>query len=49
MRRRVRAQATALLKLLAVLGNHLTVGKFAEAIGLDYLRHRGAWAAAWLT
>jgi hypothetical protein len=44
-----REQATALLKRLAVLGRRLTVGKLAEAIGLDYQRHRHAWTTAWLT
>ncbi len=41
--------ARALLKCLAVLGRRLTVGKLAEAIGLDYARHRRAWIAVWLT
>jgi hypothetical protein len=45
----LREQATALLKRLAVLGRRLTVGKLAEAIGLDYHRHRRAWATSWLT
>jgi hypothetical protein len=45
----LREQATALLKRLAALGRRLTVGKLAEAIGLDYARHRRAWAHAWLT
>ena len=45
----LREQAVALLKRLAVLGRSLTVGKFAEAIGLDYQRHRRAWVTAWLT
>jgi hypothetical protein len=49
----LRAQAVTLLKRLAVFGRHLTVGKLAEAIGLDYQRHRRAWttswAAVWLT
>jgi hypothetical protein len=45
----LREQAEALLKRLAVLGRRLTVGKLAEAIGLDYARHRRAWAAIWLT
>jgi hypothetical protein len=45
----LRVQAVTLLKRLAVLGRHLTVGKLAEAIGLDYARHRRAWASAWLT
>jgi len=45
----LREQAVALLKRLAVLGRHLTVGKLAEAIGLDYARHRRAWTTAWLT
>jgi hypothetical protein len=44
-----REQAVALLKRLAVLGRRLTVGKLAEAIGLDFQRHRRAWATAWLT
>jgi Transposase DDE domain len=43
----LREQAVALLKRLAVLGRRLTVGKLAEAIGLDYQRHRRAWATAW--
>jgi hypothetical protein len=45
----LREQAVALLKRLAVLGRRLTVGKLAEAIGLDYGRHRRAWATAWST
>jgi hypothetical protein len=45
----LREQATALLKRLAALGRRLTVGKLAEAIGLDYARHRRAWVQAWLT
>jgi hypothetical protein len=45
----LREQAVALLKHLAVLGRRLTVGKLAEAIGLDYHRHRRAWTTAWLT
>ena len=45
----LREQAVALLKRLAVLGRRLTVGKLAEAIGLDYQRHRRAWTSAWLT
>jgi len=44
----LREQATTLLKRLAVLGRRLTVGKLAEAIGLDYQRHRRAWTTAWL-
>lgn len=43
----LRAQAVALLQRLAVLGRRLTVGKLAEAIGLDFHRHRRAWATAW--
>lgn len=35
--------------LLAVLGRRLTVGKLVEAIGLDYVRHRRAWATVWRT
>jgi hypothetical protein len=45
----LREQASTLLTRLAVLGRRLTVGKLAEAIGLDYQRHRRAWAAVWLT
>jgi hypothetical protein len=44
----LREQAVALLKRLAALGRRLTVGKLAEAIGLDYQRHRRAWATVWL-
>jgi hypothetical protein len=43
-----RDQAIRLLKHQAVLGRRLTVGKLAEAIGLDFNRHRRAWAHAWL-
>jgi Transposase DDE domain len=43
----LREQAVVLLKRLAVLGRRLTVGKLAEAIGLDYARHRRAWTTAW--
>jgi Transposase DDE domain len=46
--RAVRRQAMAVLKALSVVGDHLTVGKLAEAIGLDYQQHRKAWLAAWL-
>lgn len=42
-----RRHAIALLKERAVLGRRLTVGKLAEAIGLDYLDHRRAWVTAW--
>ena len=45
----LREQAIALLKRLAVLGRYLTVGKLAEAIGLDYQHHRRAWTTVWLT
>ena len=45
--RAVRRQATAVLKAFSVVGDHLTVGKLAEAIGLDYHEHRRAWIAAW--
>ena len=43
----LRRQATALLRQLSVLGRHLTVGKLAEAIGLDFNKHHRAWASAW--
>ncbi|MHB8993436.1 MAG: transposase [Chloroflexota bacterium] len=43
-----RDQAVRLLKQQAVLGRRLTVGKLVEAIGLDFARHRRAWAGAWL-
>ena len=45
----LREQAEHLLKRVAVLGRRLTVGKLAEAIGLDYQRHRRAWTTAWRT
>jgi hypothetical protein len=45
----LREQAVALLKRLAVVGRRLTVGKLAEAIALDFTRHRRAWASVWLT
>ena len=45
----LRAQAVTLLQRLAVLGRRLTVGKLAEAIGLDHQRHRRAWASVWCT
>lgn len=44
---RLCAQAIALLKRLAVLGRRLTVGKLAQAIGLDFIRHSRAWARLW--
>ena len=43
----LRAQAVTLLQRRAVLGRRLTVGKLAEAIGLDHQRHRRAWATVW--
>ena len=43
-----RGQAKSLLKCQAVLGRRLTVGKLAEAIGLDFGRLRRPWAQAWL-
>jgi Transposase DDE domain len=46
--RRLRDQASAVLKRLSVLGDHLTVGKLAEAIGLDYQRHHRSWSHVWL-
>ena len=46
--RRFRGQAEAVLKQLSVLGEHLTAGKLAEAIGLDFVRHSRAWLSAWL-
>jgi len=48
MLRAVRRQATAVLKALSVVGDQLTGGKLAEAIGLDDQQHRRAWIAAWL-
>jgi hypothetical protein len=42
-----RKQAVAVLKRLSVLGRCLTVGKLAEAIGLDFGKHKVAWASAW--
>lgn len=46
--RPLRAQARALLRRQAVLGRRLTPGKLAEALGLDFARHRRAWASRWL-
>jgi hypothetical protein len=46
--RRLRWQARALLHQQTVLGRRLTPGKLAEALGLDFLRHRRAWASCWL-
>lgn len=46
--RRLRDQARALLRQQTVLGRRLTVGKLAEAFGLDFARHHRAWAACWL-
>ena len=43
-----RDQAIRLLKQQAVLGRRLSVGKLAEAIGLDFDKHRRAWTHAWL-
>ncbi len=40
--------AVALLKQLSVVGDDLTPGKLAEAIGLDYQRHHRAWNSIWL-
>jgi hypothetical protein len=41
-------QATALLSRLSVRSRRLTAGKLAEALGLDYARHRRAWSHCWL-
>ncbi len=43
----LRAQVILLLKRLATPSRQFTVGKLAEAIGLDYQRHRRAWTTAW--
>jgi hypothetical protein len=43
-----RKQAIAVLRRLSVLGRSLTVGKLAEAIGLDFGNHKAAWASVWL-
>jgi len=45
---RSRAQAEALLRLLSVVGQRLTIGKLAEAIRLDWIRHDRAWTSGWL-
>lgn len=42
-----RKQVVAVLKRLSVLGRCLTVGKLAEAIGLDHSKHKVAWASVW--
>lgn len=44
----LRQQVVKLIKELAVLGRKLTVGKLAEAFGLDFTRHHRAWKSAWL-
>jgi Transposase DDE domain len=46
--RALRAQAVALLKQQSVLGPHLTLGKLAEALRLDYAHHVRAWTSGWL-
>jgi hypothetical protein len=46
--RRLRQRARLLLRAQAVLGRRLTAGKLAEALGLDFVRHRRAWASCWL-
>ena len=45
---RLRRQAGALLRQQSVVGADLTVGKLAEALGLDFAGQRRAWAAVWL-
>jgi hypothetical protein len=45
----LRDRAAALLMRLAVLGRRLTVGKLAEAIGLDHRRHHRARASTRVT
>lgn len=47
--RRFRAQALAVLTQLSVVGDRLTAGKLAEAIGLDFAHHARAWLSVWLT
>ena len=42
-----RPPAEAVLKQLSVLGEPLTAGKLAEALGLDFARHSRAWLSAW--
>ena len=42
-------QATALLSWLSVCSRRLTVGKLAEAMGLDYAHHPRAWTHRWRT
>jgi hypothetical protein len=44
----LREHAVTLLRRRAVLGHRLTVGKLAEAIGRDFMRHQRAWSAAGL-
>jgi hypothetical protein len=41
--RSLRRQARVLLRQCAVLGHHLTVGKLAQALSVDYDQHRRAW------
>ena len=45
--RRLRRQARALLRAQTVLGRRLTPGKLAEALALDFAKHRRAWASCW--
>ncbi len=45
----LRTQAKRLLEFEGTLGRRLTPGNLAEAIRLDYGRHRRAWTSAWLT
>lgn len=46
--RRFRTEAVQVLREWGVVGRRLSAGKVAEAIGLDFQRHRRAWLAAWL-
>lgn len=41
--RAFRAQCWTILKQLAALGRKYTLGKLAEAVGLDYIYHMEAW------
>ena len=46
--RRFRVHAEQVLRAWGVVGRGLSAGKVAEALGLDFQRHRRAWFAAWL-
>jgi hypothetical protein len=44
---RLRLQAMRVLRVWGAVGRQLTVGKVAEALGLDWVHHRRAWHQVW--